>query len=347
MYSLYWIITCFYVSYTAAWETLQSSKALSFSSQHLPTILTSFTLPASGEVQVCINIILWYVCTSLKTWCTSTSFFFFFSCQSGKIRLKFQYVIASVSPNGITGRWLAAPPASCRGGEGRDRLSGALYVRLCAPLRDQGRNAPARREEKHQRRRARDRQTDTQQRLGHLPRSRSLQRYSSRCAQRIHTDSILHFIPSAAAAAERSGGKKKVWRNAVSVPAPDQPAVCLQQPAPSPADGGLLVRSDAPARRLLQLRHRYVHGSHRPIYCHKRLCFISLFSILLSLFLWEHVGIRVDTRGRTDLQSVHSVHSSSRYTSWSWDVWGHFSSNFYAFSQVSTPEHHIKALSTM
>lgn len=157
-----------------------------------------------------------------------------------------------------------------------------------------------------------DRQTDTQQRLGHLPRSRSLQRYSSRCAQRIHTDSILHFIPSAAAAAERSGGKKKVWRNAVSVPAPDQPAVCLQQPAPSPADGGLLVRSDAPARRLLQLRHRYVHGSHRPIYCHKRLCFISLFSILLSLFLWEHVGIRVDTRGRTDLQSVHSVHSSSR-----------------------------------
>lgn len=144
-----------------------------------------------------------------------------------------------------------------------------------------------------------------------------------------------------------AGEKKKVWRNAVSVPAPDQPAVCLQQPAPSPADGGLLVRSDAPARRLLQLRHRYVHGSHRPIYCHKRLCFISLFSILLSLFLWEHVGIRVDTRGRTDLQSVHSVHSSSRYTSWSWDVWGHFSSNFYAFSQVSTPEHHIKALSTM
>lgn len=32
---------------------------------------------------------------------------------------------------GITGRWLAASPARCRGGEGRERFSGVLYVRLC------------------------------------------------------------------------------------------------------------------------------------------------------------------------------------------------------------------------
>ena len=53
------------------------------------------------------------------------------------------------------------------------------------------------------------RETDRQQRLGHLPRSRSLQRLQQPvCAQRIHTDSILHFIPSAAAPV-RSGGRKK------------------------------------------------------------------------------------------------------------------------------------------
>ena len=155
----------------------------------------------------------------------SVFFFFFFF---GKIRLKFQYVIASVIPNGITGRWLAAPPASCRGGEGRDRLSGALYVRLCAPLRDQGRNAPARREEKHQRRRARDRQTLTHTHTHTHTHSRDLDIYpaavhssatAAGCAQRIHTDSILHFIPSAAAAAaaERSGGRKKKFGEMQSV----------------------------------------------------------------------------------------------------------------------------------
>lgn len=45
----------------------------------------------------------------------------FFWCHSGKTRVKFQYVIASgvsVIPAAITGRWLAGPPASCRGWRG-------------------------------------------------------------------------------------------------------------------------------------------------------------------------------------------------------------------------------------
>lgn len=80
--------------------------------------------------------------------CSISLCFLFFLWQSGKIRrsrMKFQYVIVSVIPDGITGRWLAAPPASCRGGEGRERISGALYVRLCASP-GSGENAQARRE---------------------------------------------------------------------------------------------------------------------------------------------------------------------------------------------------------
>ena len=82
-----------------------------------------------------------------------------------------------------------------------------------------------------------------------------------------HKHTHTHFIP----AAETSG---KVWRNAVSVPAPDQPAVCVQQPAGSPADGGLFVRSDAPAGRLLQLRHRWVITT---FYCCKSALFSPCF----------------------------------------------------------------------
>lgn len=48
--------------------------------------------------------------------------------------------------------------------------------------------------------------------------------YRSTEQERTQADSI-QFIT---VAAERTW---KVWRNAVSVPAPDQPAVCLQQPA--------------------------------------------------------------------------------------------------------------------
>lgn len=56
-----------------------------------------------------------------------------------------------------------------------------------------------------------------------------------------------------------AGGKEgKVGRDEFSVPAPDQPAGRPQQPARSPADRGLFVRSDAPAGRLLQLGYRWV-----------------------------------------------------------------------------------------
>lgn len=159
---------------------------------------------------------------TFETFCISNHVFFFFLrffsyfffSQSGKIRrsrVKFQYVIVSVISDGITGRWLAALPASCRGGEGRERVSGALYVRLCGSP-GSGWNAQARREAN----------SDNNQ-------HRALDiiytvYYRSTEQERTQADSI-QFIT---VAAERTW---KVWRNAVSVPAPDQPAVCLQQPA--------------------------------------------------------------------------------------------------------------------
>lgn len=141
----------------------------------------------------------------------------------------------SVIPDGFTGRWLAAPTACCRGGEGRERLSGVLYVRLC-PSPSSGRSARASREAPATTTRA---ETWT------------LQQPTTPAARSRRTPYGLF---------QQQRGVRKVWRNAVSVPAPDQPAVCLQQPAGSAADRGLLVRSDAPARRLLQLRHRWVTG---------------------------------------------------------------------------------------
>lgn len=47
-------------------------------------------------------------------------------------------------------------------------------------------------------------------------------------------------------------GPAGLWRHA----APGRPAVPAQQPAAPPARRGLLLLSDAPAGRLLQLRHR-------------------------------------------------------------------------------------------
>lgn len=109
--------------------------------------------------------------------------------------------------------------------------SPACYMYACAPLRHQ--EEALERAEKHQRRDNPSRDLDI-------------------------TAAGSRRTPYGLSQQQR--GVRKVWRNAVSVPAPDHPAVRLQQPAGLPADGGLLVRSDAPARRLLQLRHRWVTG---------------------------------------------------------------------------------------
>lgn len=83
---------------------------------------------------------------------------------------------------------------------------------------------------------------------------------AARCARTEWSQSDPHTV----FLLQQQRGAGKVWRNAAGLPAPDQPGFGLQQPARWAANGGLLVRPDAPAGRLLQLRHRWVTAYIRP-----------------------------------------------------------------------------------
>lgn len=144
-------------------------------------------------------------------------------------------------PRGIGGRRLAAPHASRRSAEGRGRLCGAT---ICRTARLPGTRETLERSEK-------------QQRLGLYTQIRHPDTAAA------HSDVHTLYSSSSSSRSIKQRGTGKVWSNAVGVPAPHQPAVRLQQPARWPADGGLLLRAVAPARRLLQLRDRWVRGPAR------------------------------------------------------------------------------------